>query len=247
MLPPIFFAPPENRQDDIIRLPNAEAHHARKVMRLRQGTLVVVIDALGLACRGELVWQRGEAIVRILSEIRNFGEPSVRLTLAAGLSAGHKFDSTVQKATELGVKRLIPIVCERSKVKLDDPRKSKARVKRLERVALASIKQCRRSYRPDINAPRSLSEFLSEISRDDLNLIFITRPGASDLKSTLFEAQPSRAVVLVGPEAGFTDDETDLATAAGCLPISLGSRILRTETAGPAVCALVMYELGELR
>lgn len=245
---PIFYAPPDNRSGDKIALPSAEAHHAVAVMRLREGARVIVVDGCGMAARGEIVLAT-KSRVEIVShaDIRNFGEPSVRLTLAAGLSVGEKFDTVVEKGTELGVRRFVPIISEKSKVKLVDPAKAAARRTRLEKVALAAMKQCRRSYRPDIATPLTLRLFLDETDCEDLNLAFLPAEKAQSLDLLKAHAGVSRVNLLVGPESGFSEEETDYILKAGFLPISLGPRILRTETAGPVVTALVMDRLGELK
>jgi len=246
---PIFYCPPELRRDDTIVLPADESHHAISVMRLSQADRVIVVDGVGTAYRGEIarIVGRKKVEVRLHLEIRNFGEPAVVLTLAAGLSVGSKFDTVVQEGTELGVKRFVPIISERSKVKLDDPKKASAKTRRLERVALAAIKQCRRSYRPDISPPVSFDEYMKQADSEDLKLIFQPGDRVPSLEQIRIDAQTKRITALVGPESGFTPDEVDLAGKAGFLLVSLGPRILRTETAGPVACALVMNMLGELR
>lgn len=245
MQPPLFYAPPENRQADIVVLPAEESRHAARVLRLKAGTIVLVVDGFGVALRGELLTASPtRAKVRILGEIRNFGEPTVRLTLAAGLSTGLKFSNTVEKATELGVKRVVPLLCDKSTVRVEDRKKSISRTRRLERVALAAIKQCRRSYCPEIRLPCRLDEFLSEIDRSDCNLIF-TPSGRREPLISGSDSKPVRATILIGPESGFSDDEVKRAVTAGFRPVSMGERILRTETAGPVACALVMQALGE--
>jgi 16S rRNA (uracil1498-N3)-methyltransferase len=163
------------------------------------------------------------------------------------LSAGYKIDSIVQKGTELGVKRFVPILSEKSRVKLDDPRRAPARVRRLEKVALAAIKQCRRAYRPDLAAPVTLGQFLEEADPADVNLIFHPAVESRPLESCLSQNSAGRVTILVGPEAGFSSEEVRLATDAGFQLISLGRRVLRSETAAPVACALVMALLGELR
>jgi 16S rRNA (uracil1498-N3)-methyltransferase len=247
--PPIFYAPPEARNDQFIQLPDNESHHAASVMRLSQGDLVIVIDGLGTAFRGEIaeIGYRKNTTVRVHSEIRNFGEPTIILTLAASLSVGTKLDSVIEKGTELGVKRFVPVISEKSKVKLDDPKRAASRTRRLERVALAAIKQCRRSYRPDIAAPVSFTEFITQSDRESLKLIFHPADGATALGQLSRPGHTKRVTVLIGPESGFSREEVDTARQAGYQPISLGTRILRTETAGPVACALVMNFLGELK
>ncbi len=246
---PIFYCPPRRLHDDIVELPADESHHAVSVMRLSQGDRLIVVDGVGTAYRGEVAKIVGnkKVAVRLYLEIRNFGEPMVALTLVAGLSVGSKFDTVVQEGTELGVKRFVPVIAARSKVRLDDSKKVAARTRRLERVALSAIKQCRRSYRPEIALPITFAQYMKEVDAESLRLIF--HPGGSPVSSVeLPEITGLRRVTaLVGPESGFTQDEVDLAVKAGFVPVSLGARILRTETAGPVVCALLMNMLGELR
>lgn len=248
MEPPILFAPLENIQDDKILLPAAESHHAGDVLRLRSGALVLVVDGLGTAYRGELrIESRKSSIVIVHAQIRNFGEPDCRLTLAAGLSTGFKFDEVVDKGTQLGVSRFVPLITEKSKVKMEDARRIARKTARLEKVALAAMKQCRRSFRPEIVAPMTIGQYLRQIDRDSLKLLFHPANDARALTDVLPPETPRRIALLVGPEAGFTSDEISLASAKGFTSVSLGPRILRTETAGPIVCALVMERLGELR
>ena len=245
---PLFYAPPEQIQDNLATLDKTETQHLSKVLRLKRAALVLVVDGLGMAYRGEIEKiGRQETTVRLHSEIRNFGEPSVRMTLAGSLSTGDKFDSVVQKGTELGVKRFVPILSERSQVNLSDPKRIKNRVRRLEKVALASIKQCQRSYRPDIATPVKLADFLSETDSQALNLILHPARTAQPFDKLDIPSETKRASLLIGPESGFSDLEVETAREAGYQIISLGDRILRTETAGPTICALVMNALGEFR
>jgi 16S rRNA (uracil1498-N3)-methyltransferase len=245
---PVFYAPPENRTDDLIMLPSAEAHHAATVMRLQQGARIVVVDGCGMGFRGEIVSISKKSVeVRVHTEVRNFGEPAARVTLAAGLSAGEKFDTVVEKGTELGVKRFVPVISEKSKVKLDDPLRAASRRNRLEKVALAAMKQCRRSYRPEIATPLTLRLFLGESDKQDMNLAFIPGEKSRPLEAIPFDKGSGRVNLLVGPESGFSDAEIDYILNAGFTPVSLGPRILRAETAGPVAVALVMSHLGELK
>ncbi len=247
---PIFYAPPEKWTEEEITLAADETGHAVKVMRLKKGDPVMVVDGLGAAGRGEIrhiAADRKRLTVSVHSRVRNFGESSVPVTLAAGLSVGSKFDTIVQQGTELGIKRFVPIISEKSKVKFDDPKRAASRVKRLEKVALAAIKQSRRAYRPDISTPMSLDAFLKETDAASLNLLFHPGTGSKAFAPALFERQPTRVCALVGPESGFSEAEISRAVVAGFLPVSLGPRILRAETAGAVVCALIMGALGELR
>ena len=252
MLPPLFYLPPSKDTDhlavgDVVDLPKDEAHHAVKVMRLEPGALVVLVDGQGMGYRAELAQVSARSVTaRVHSIVREFGEPRVHVTLAAGLSAGSKFDDVVQRATELGVERLVPLVTEKSKVKLDDSSRAKSRVNRLTKVAIAAMKQSRRSFAPAISFPSDVKTFLKDFDKADVGLIFHPTKAAVPLSQALKDTSVRRVTLLVGPESGFSDSEVETAVAAGFTAVSLGDRILRTETAGPVVTALVMHRLGEL-
>ncbi|UCG62028.1 MAG: 16S rRNA (uracil(1498)-N(3))-methyltransferase [Candidatus Zixiibacteriota bacterium] len=246
---PIFFAEASSISDNSIRLSKTESHHASRVLRLKVGDIAVVVDGLGNAYRGEMtkVPRSGQVEMRIHSHTRNYGEPNVILSLASGLSAGHKFDHVIEKGTELGVKRFVPLITEKAKVKMDDPKRTRSRLNRYEKVALAAMKQCRRSYRPDISAPILFTDYLNEIDPDSVNLLFHPGSQSKPLDEITLPAGPKRVNLMVGSESGFSADEVDLARSRGITIASLGKRILRAETAGPVVCALIMGKLGELR
>ncbi len=245
---PVFYAPPECRSHDIIDLPQEEGRHATQVLRLVTGSPVMIVDGLGLAVRAEICTSNRARTIqaRVFNEIRNFGEPRVGLTLAAGLSTGYKFDTVIEKGTELGVKRFVPLLTQSSKMNLDDPKRIASRLRRWEKVALAAMKQSRRSYRPDISLPIGLRDFLNETDSEFVNLIFHPGNRSTPFDRLKQEDFSRRVTVLVGPESGFAQEEVGAASEAGYQVISLGGRILRTETAGPVVCALIMNLLGEL-
>jgi 16S rRNA (uracil1498-N3)-methyltransferase len=252
MLPPLFHLPPSQsglvrQSGDIVSLPGEETRHACNVLRLKSAEIVVLVDGLGTAYRAEVVDISSRVFTaRIHSVVRDFGEPFVRVTLAAGLSTGSKFDSVVQRGTELGVKRFVPLVTEKSKVVLDDPVRARSRTQRLSKVALAAMKQCRRSYLPEIALPTLFADFLREHDKSTLGVLFHAGGEAAGLNCLDLGAHTRRVTLVVGPESGFTDDEVAQAKEVGFIQVGLGSRILRTETAGPVAAALVMQRLGEL-
>ena len=131
-------------------------------------------------------------------------------------------------------------------VNLDDPKLIAGKLNRYHKVAIAAVKQCRRSYLPEITAPRTFKDFMKEIDHTVPNLLFDPRPNAKKLTDIEFPKSVRRVTVLVGPEAGFSQDELALADIHNITIITLGNRILRTETAGPVITALVMHRLGEL-
>ena len=248
MQPPLFYAPPGNRDGSIIALPTAEARHAARVLRIEVGAMVVVVDGLGNACRCETASVSPRKVTaRVHSEIRDYGEPSIRLTLGAGLSAGFKFDGVVQRGTELGASRFVPLITAKSRVTIDDPKRARTKANRWNKVALAAMKQCRRSVLPEVATPTRFDDFIAQLDSSDPRLIFHPGKDSVALDAVELPDQARRVSLLVGPESGFDDEEIALAAEAGLTSVNLGRRVLRTETAGPTVVALVMARLGEFR
>ena len=249
MQPPVFYADPATITPESVVLSKTESHHASRVLRLTRGDLVIVVDGLGGAYRGEVL-KVGRTVgmeIRFHSHVRNFGEPNVVVTLAAGLSVGYKFETVVEKGTELGVKRFVPLITEKSKVRLEDPRKAMTKVRRYEKVAMSAMKQCRRAYRPEISAPVTFEGYLKEIDGDSTNLLFHPTDSSEAYGDLKLTPDVKRISIIVGSESGFSSAEVNMAAQQGAKIVSLGRRILRTETAGPVICALVMNSLGELR
>ena len=245
---PIFYVAPDAVTDDILELDKVESHHALAVMRLTVGSMIIAVDGLGTAYRGEIIEAKKNKALRIKihSTVRNFGEPNTIVTLAAGLSANSKFDTVVEKSTELGVKRIIPLLCQKGKVKLEDPKRIKTKQTRYSKIGLSAMKQSRRSFIPEIVTPTTFKQFMSQIDDESVNLIFHPSKKSKKLSEMTFSENIKRVTLLVGPESGFSDEEIDLALEKNIIPISLGERILRTETASPAILAIIMNLLGEI-
>lgn len=247
MLPPIFYIKPDSINDKFAVLDEEESKHAVRVLRLSKGAVVVLIDGLGNAFKGEITRTGTKSTdISIHSTIRNFGEPKVKLTLAAGLSTNYKFDTVIEKGTEIGVSRFVPLLTEKSKIKLDDPKRAKTKINRYQKIARAAVKQCRRSYIPEICQPRPFKDYLREIDKDTLNIIFHPGENSQNLYNLKIDNDIRRVNLIVGPESGFSPEEIDSAQAADIKSVSLGKRILRTETASIVVSSLLMNQLGEL-
>jgi len=155
---------------------------------LKAGAAVLVIDGNGTAYRGHIdrIAPRKQIVeITPYDTIRNYGEPEVIVTLGAGLSTGTKFSTIIEKGTELGVRRFVPIVCEKSKVKIDGEQKTRARGSRFERVALAAAKQCRRAYRPEISLPVSFDTFLRQTDNSELRILFDPSQPATRLEKVI--------------------------------------------------------------
>ncbi len=242
---PVYYTQPENIHEDYLELEGDEAHHIVRVMRLDKGAALEVVDGLGNSFNTEIVAKSSKKVeCRILTRTRNKGEPFHYLTLAAGLSTGSKFDEVIEKGTELGVSRFIPVTSAKGKIKDLDEKGRKRRLERWQKIALAAIKQSGRSVLPQILPVLRLEELFYKV--DNTGPIFLFDPsGEKSPQGSAFTAGQQRYTVLVGSESGFTREELEMARGRGAAVWHLGKRILRAENAAPTAAALVMYLLGE--
>jgi 16S rRNA (uracil1498-N3)-methyltransferase len=249
-----FYAPPAafTADEKSITLSPEETRHARDVLRLQAGEEVFVFDGAGreFRCDVESI-NRNSTTLTVVAEVEPArAESPLDLTLAIALLKGEKFDLVIQKTTELGVKRIVPLDTERGDVHLRDSHSSEKRLSRWRRIALEAAKQTGRAYVPEIAEPAPFDSLLlskpEDTSSKTARLMFSEREGAS-LEATLsFTAQPTGIVALVGPEGGWSDEEIEAARAGGWGIVTLGGRILRAETAGIAVVTLLQHRFGDL-
>jgi 16S rRNA (uracil1498-N3)-methyltransferase len=229
---------------DFVRLTGADAHKITNVLRLRDGDHVELIDSGGNVFFAALEFG-GRTVRALLQEtVSRPSEPSLRITLAQGIPKGQKMDFVVEKATELGVMRIIPFVSERT---IGQERGNHKR-ERWRRLAQAAAQQSGRAYIPFVESPLCWEALIDSFSTFDRVLLpwelAERRPLRTVLPNLLITA--CDVLVIIGPEGGISHTEADAALAAGACAISLGSRILRTETAGLIACAVLLYEQGEL-
>lgn len=229
-----------------------ETRHLRDVLRLRTGDEIYVFDGAGreFHCAVETIG-KNSTDVRVISEVQPASpESPLNLTLAIALLKGEKFDLVIQKATELGVRRIIPLGTDRSDVRLSDEREQK-RVTRWRRIALEAAKQAGRAFVPGVTSPLSLNSLLaSGLEGDDLltvtRLMFSEREGRSLADhSNDFAERPAGIIAVVGPEGGWADEELELGRDAGWEIVTLGGRTLRAETAAIAIVALLQHRFGD--
>ncbi|MDQ7039794.1 MAG: RsmE family RNA methyltransferase [Rhodothermus sp.] len=221
----IFYAPPESFRDGWVRLPDDEAHHAIRVLRHRPGDEIVVVDGVGGWHRLRLE-QVDRSVVqgRVLETQYNVGEPSYRLTIGlALLKQMARFETFLEKAVELGVHAIVPLITARTE-------RTQFRLERARRLLIAAMKQCGRSRLPALYAPRPFAAMLNHAA--SLRLLCHEQPDRPRYPlQALLQQPPDDALVLIGPEGGFSPQEVQQAEAAGFQLVSLGPRRLRAETA----------------
>jgi 16S rRNA (uracil1498-N3)-methyltransferase len=239
-----FHAPPSafDLAKQSVTLAADEARHLRDVLRLQPGDEVYVFDGRGREFRCALVNSRRDAAeLRIDVEVEPAKpESQLQLNLCVALLKGEKFDLVVQKATELGVNKVTPLITRYADIHLRDASDATKRVARWQRIALEAAKQCGRAVVPDISMPVRFEDVLEV---EGLGVMFSEREGEG------FESLPMTGSItaLIGSEGGWADEEIEAARARGFRVVTLGGRILRAETAAIAVTALLQHRFGDLK
>jgi 16S rRNA (uracil1498-N3)-methyltransferase len=246
-----FFLPPELARDPVIFLTGREAHHAIHVLRLRLAEKVAVLDGGGKQLEAEVISvDRERVALKVLS--RTLG-PSLpcQVTLLQAIPKGKLIESIVQKATELGASRIVPLLTERVVRKLDADQVSRE-AEKLHAVAVEAIKQCGCPWLPTVETPTTMTKFLARKEGFDLSLVASLQehsrsPG--DWFGRYFDKHkqlPKSVCVWIGPEGDFTPAELHSIEASGSLPISLGPFVLRTDTASIYSLSVINYEACRL-
>ena len=232
-------------------LASHEARHLRDVLRLKAGDEVYVFDGAGkeFQCRVEES-RRDAAQLKVISEAEPARpESPLQLTMAVALLKGEKFDLVVQKATELGVARVVPVITKHADIRLGDKSDAAKRVARWQRIALEAAKQSGRAVLPQVDSPVDFGSLIQPPAADGSIpcLMFSEREGQS-LRETAknLPAKISKITALVGSEGGWSDEEIDAVRDAGWSVVTLGGRTLRAETAAITVAALIQHLYGDL-
>ena len=218
-----------------------EAKHISRVMRLTVGDRVEVCDGSGMTYPAEITAVSKSEVTLSLKEGKmDESEPKTKVILFAGLSKGAKMELVIQKSVELGVHAVVPVATEYAVAKEGKP-------ERWQRIAFEAAKQCKRPKVPKIYDAVSFSEAVSMLEKCSLSLCAYEKETAKSAASALKKTEKLESVgIFVGPEGGFSEKETETLQAHGVQTVSLGKRILRTETAAIVFLTVVMFCLGEL-
>lgn len=243
-----FFTKPENIGSSMIIIDDRDdIHHMLRVLRLSVGDEIEVSDSCEWEYRA-VIKKIGKdmAEAEITDKQRFASEPDTDVTLFQGIPKQSKMDTVVQKTTELGVGRIIPLFTDR--VVTSEGSNFRKKGERWNRIAAEAVKQCRRGRIPKVEEPVKLEEAAKSFTGFDLVLFPYENERGVTIKDALrdfvkCDKKPARVAVIIGPEGGFSDEEASFVIKSGGIPVSLGRTILRTETAGMAALAMVMYEL----
>lgn len=249
---PRFYIPPGAWNIDRLTLDSSESHHCLDVLRMKTGDRATVFDGRGHEATVEITnTAKGSVALKVLQHSKS-PELACELFLGQAIPKGKNMDLIIEKATELGAAGIIPLLSERTVVRLgaDEALDKKGK---WQRVAIEAAKQCGRNWLPEVRIPLTPRQFFDANEKFDLMLIASLQPDAQHLKAVLRDhleagappvrVKPQRVLVLIGPEGDFTPAELSQAKGAGCRPITLGPIILRTETAAMYCLSVLSHEL----
>lgn len=230
-----------------ISIVGEDYQHLKKVLRAVKG------DTITVCCEGfdytTVIKEIGNNYILsdIIEKVENETEPALKVTLFQGLPKADKMELIVQKCIELGVSEIVPVMTERSIVKINTVKDADAKVSRWQKIALEAAKQCNRGIIPVVAKPIRFAEAVEMSAHKDLSIIPYEKESTAGFRGIASKCQDVKsAAIFIGPEGGFTEQEVELANARGIRKITLGPRILRTETAGMVALSLMMYELGDV-
>ena len=242
-----FFVPQLYNEEMYIE--GVDARHISKVLRMQPGAQLQIVSDDGVSAVAEITAIDSERVtVRCLKKLAESHEPRVKLVLAQGLAKGEKMDFIIQKAVEMGAYSVIPVAMEHSVVRLDGAKAAK-KVERWQKIAESAAKQSKRDIIPEVQPVKSMAEMLAKCSCQTKIIAYECEERLS-LKAALKAAEEaggiSELLLIIGPEGGISEGELEQARQAGAVPVSLGRRILRAETAGLVAISAIFYETGDL-
>ena len=242
-----FFVEPDQIEEERITILGEDVNHIGNVLRMKPGEKVLISaeGEMDRLCGIEEI-RRDEVICRILEVREENNELPARIHLYQGLPKSDKMELIIQKAVELGAYRIVPVSTKNTVVKLD-AKKAESKVKRWNAIALAAAKQSKRSVIPEVAPVISFGQALEEVKGFGLKLIpYENADGMAKTRELLGKAAPGQDIaVFIGPEGGFDPGEIEKAKDAGTEPVTLGKRILRTETAGLCILSALMMQLDD--
>jgi len=242
-----FFIHPDEIAKPAPEISGQDAQHVKKVIRLNKGDHIILLDGTGFEYKAEIIRFSNHCVyTSIIEKFLPETESPIQSMVAQGYLKDKKMDFLVRHLTEIGITRWIPVITERS-IPHPDKKRMFSRIQRWKIIANEAVKQSTRSIPPEINVPLSFHEAVLQNNQADLKFIFFENETIPIKKSLVpVGPTPSKIMIMLGPEGGFSQKEVDMAKAEGFITVSLGPRILKAETASISACTLVQYLFGDL-
>lgn len=244
---PRFFLEGLDSSSGRAEITGEDVNHIRKVLRLQKNDEIVICDGRGtdyFSVIDDITPERVSA--SIIRFEKTLTEPPVSITLFQGIPKSDKMDLIIQKCVELGITEIVPVSTARTVVKLEDQKDCLKKAERWQRIALEASKQTGRGIIPRVNTPVNFNQAIKIAEAYENKIIPYEDEKTAGIGSAIKSFGPGKIAVFIGPEGGFSGEEIDMAREYGLRPVTLGPRVLRTETAGMAVLAILMYELGDM-
>ena len=245
---PRFFVPSENITDSQIKVTSSDAAHISRVLRLKKGDMILICDGRGFDYDAKISEiGAGEIICSVTEKRGSASEPNVSVTLYQGIPKASKMDYIIQKTTELGVSKIVPVAMARCVSKIEDKKSEAKKLERWNKIAKEAAQQSQRGIVPEVSGVMTFDEAVTAMKESDFCFAPYECEDECGLKNTLLSAEKCETVsFMIGPEGGFDLGEIEKLKSAKIPTVTLGPRILRTETAGEAVLAMTMYEIGDV-
>lgn len=241
-----FFVDKTQVENNRIKILGKDVKHIKDVLRLRVNDKVEVVSE-GKVYICQIIDIRNDMIyVNILEVMNGENEPPIDIVLFQGIAKGDKMDFIIQKSTEIGVKHIYPVITKRTVVKINSEKKRKNKVDRWRTISLEAAKQSKRDFVPKVHDVINFEEMIDILKNEEYIIVPYENEKSLDIKEVLKKVKDKKINIIIGPEGGFEEEEINLLKRIRGQVVTLGPRILRTETAGIVTMSLILYELGDL-
>lgn len=241
-----FFINQNIVQGDMVFITGLDYNHIKNVLRMKIGNNIIVNNKSNFEYEVQIIsFEDDRVSAKIIRQIEMQSEPSVNLTLFQGIPKGDKMELIIQKAVEIGVKKIIPIITDRVVVKLDE-KSAKKKTERWQKISEEAAKQSRRNAIPEVTLPAKFKDVIQSLDYYDLKILLYENEKKQSIRNIFDKTtnKPKNIAVFIGPEGGLSDEEIEM--SKDMYIASLGPRILRTETAGLVAATIILYHMGEM-
>lgn len=245
---PKFFVEPEKVQDGKIIIDTEDVNHIMRVLRMKKGDSLTVCDSCGMDYTAVISDTSDKSVIcDIVSSCKSDTEPGVYVKLYQGIPKGSKMEYIIQKTVELGVSEIVPVKMSRCVVRFDNAKDEKKKTERWQKIAESAAKQSGRGIIPKVSLPVTFPEAVADMKKSEISFAPYECEAENSIRCIIEQNSSVKSVgFIIGPEGGFDLAEVQKLLDENIKTVTLGKRILRTETAGEAVIAMLMYGLGEI-